>query len=1054
MQARITFNGNSLCNLKCTEQFACLNVIIDIENCDNTHIICDGQNACDGMEINALFSNSGNLTIDCGSESSCNDIYVDIARHTKANINCYGLYSCNDTEIIVDPDNFQNVFLNMYSFSDNIIFSNGFGYEQTDNSTNTTKQFITCNTINQFIQYPTSNSDSLTIRDLVLNEYENDKFPCDGIEMQCFNSSCSMDSNIGNTDFTINNPDQSAPCYWVSVDAVAEISCVGQCASSPTDAPTSSPTKEPTEPTEGPTDDPTMDPTADPTNDPTADPTTSAPTFSPSLAPSAAPSITPSGSPSAPPTQAPSLSPSIAPSLAPTSDPTKAPSMPPTNAPSTSPIANPTAAPSLAPSNAPTSPPTAAPTRVPTLNVDTIYDKYVAVRYQIRNLTKDDKNYTVLHTKDVLNRITEIIEMNYFNEETLPYTDFWVVLYKINGVSVINSIDSETGVTITSRRRLNEYLDNSLTLYDLDILGDSPMILTAEIQCDDTKGEVIITATRTNSFISGVEQGLHELFGNDKITFGVDMTDEELNAAEISKFEEAKTEEGPDHTAIYLSVVIGIIGVIVSFAAFVHNKHQNKKVDNAAYVVPLLVALNIYDFISDINLSIEIFNKAGKFEISDIKSLLGVLSVIFIVVPYASNLAYAMRINKQKTIRDCPSARAWFGKHLAQFILLCIVSAGTYPILRLTSSRLFGLDFFDAGLLSSDLHELSKIKIKTTVFMENVPQILIQIVYSYASGSLENVTILAFVASSLSILASVVIYKAQKDQDEEFVTAKYYIRFGNYDVNNIEAKQHALIKKHKGYRKHLGDALCKVFNISNKSIEVGYVTPNSNGCVVHIQHSIFKDDLEELKKKMFTTQSMNQGFNIQITPQLYTENVYNLHEDEINQVFLQHFGIDGHMFKATYYETYEAANNNAKFSRPNSLNRLGSISGTQKDDEGDSTKTGHLGKDHLANRLMTSMVLQEERRKSLIEDNEEMKSNMDVALEMTPLKQKETGSRKVIQTNGDFDMNELFNKVERMEKMLEQITGAKDIKNKDKDDEQAIEEATLQELDNMLNSDE
>lgn len=49
--------------------------------------------------------------------------------------------------------------------------------------------------------------------------------------------------------------------------------------------------------------------------------------------------------------------------------------------------------------------------------------------------------------------------------------------------------------------------------------------------------------------------------------------------------------------------------------------------------------------------------------------------------------------------------------------------------------------------------------------------------------------------------------------------------------------------------------------------------------------------MEELKKKMFSAPSM-QGINIQITPELHSENVYQLHEEEINQVFRNHFGID------------------------------------------------------------------------------------------------------------------------------------------------------------------
>ena len=58
-----------------------------------------------------------------------------------------------------------------------------------------------------------------------------------------------------------------------------------------------------------------------------------------------------------------------------------------------------------------------------------------------------------------------------------------------------------------------------------------------------------------------------------------------------------------------------------------------------------------------------------------------------------------------------------------------------------------------------------------------------------------------------------------------------------------------------------------------------------NGCIIHLQHSIFKDNLEELKDKLFSQQIgvMNQGFNIQLTPELYAENVYQLHASQINQ---------------------------------------------------------------------------------------------------------------------------------------------------------------------------
>ena len=50
--------------------------------------------------------------------------------------------------------------------------------------------------------------------------------------------------------------------------------------------------------------------------------------------------------------------------------------------------------------------------------------------------------------------------------------------------------------------------------------------------------------------------------------------------------------------------------------------------------------------------------------------------------------------------------------------MLSLFTAGSYPVLRLVSSRLFGLEFFNCGLLSDELHKLSKIKMRSTIYLE------------------------------------------------------------------------------------------------------------------------------------------------------------------------------------------------------------------------------------------------------------------------------------------------------------------------------------------------
>ena len=83
------------------------------------------------------------------------------------------------------------------------------------------------------------------------------------------------------------------------------------------------------------------------------------------------------------------------------------------------------------------------------------------------------------------------------------------------------------------------------------------------------------------------------------------MNDAELAGAEIPKFD--SSEDTEDNTAIYASIGIVSAGACASLAAFAFNKMPNEKVDNAAFFVPFLISLNMYDFISDINLSIQIF---------------------------------------------------------------------------------------------------------------------------------------------------------------------------------------------------------------------------------------------------------------------------------------------------------------------------------------------------------------------------------------------------------------------------------------------------------------
>jgi len=362
------------------------------------------------------------------------------------------------------------------------------------------------------------------------------------------------------------------------------------------------------------------------------------------------------------------------------------------------------------------------------------------------------------------------------------------------------------------------------------------------------------------------------------------------------KFEQALKETNQLPIALWVSGFILAVGFFTSFGSFIYNKKSGTKVDNANFMAPMIVCLNIYDFVSDINLSIDIFlNELTIFSFGNIFFNLGLLSIMSVIIPFCGNIYYAVMISSQKTVKQSPSARAWFSSHLNVFILLCVVTGGTYPSLAFVSSRIFGLECLNAGFLSSELYKLSKIKIRTTIWMENMPQLVIQILYSYLIGTFEQATILAFVGSLLSIIHAFVVNKAQKNQNEEVNISKYYI--GLFQSHRLRKEIVDKIKLHKGAKERLSKSLCSSFGVPAQSIEIGFVEEQSNGCLITIQQSVFSKNLQTVDKN---------GISITVRSEYYLHQRLLKQKHDVLETLLNHFDIDNKdkSFEIIHYFTY------------------------------------------------------------------------------------------------------------------------------------------------------
>ena len=479
-----------------------------------------------------------------------------------------------------------------------------------------------------------------------------------------------------------------------------------------TTAPTSAPSFSPTQPSSSPTNTPTLSPSSAPSMAPTN------PTDNPSSAPTFSPTKSPSMSPTQPPSMTPSLSPSNAPSSAPTdptSDPTLAPSsaptMPPSNAPSYSPSKSPTPAPTtdptLAPSNAPSLAPSLSPTESPTRAPITAsdFDNEFEMIYRIYNLTQDGSLKIYLED-GMVESIMGIIKDSYVGiASRLPDKDFDLQPRQFHISNKAISRDENRIVMNTNVRYSNASIQTLIYF-----LSDR-----------DDYIEMAQTQLRNN-----------EAFGNPNILFEIEIV---RIPPPISTF---------DYVFPGLLIMMALIS-LVAFAGFLYNKHKRSKTDNANWTAVIIYGLQIFDFISDINLALEmVIAFDGRFFDTDRMLLFisGWGSIMFITLPYVLNVY--MTCTMKHFVSTNAAAVHYFEQRSSAFVMSVIVSGSVYPSLLLVSSRIFGLQYFNSGLTDYELRNLTGLKLYGNVFLENVPQLICQILYIIYLGKVSNNTRLSF----------------------------------------------------------------------------------------------------------------------------------------------------------------------------------------------------------------------------------------------------------------------------------------------------------------------
>eukprot|EP01083_Nonionella_stella_P291619 992170_1 len=585
----------------CNGKYACQNAEVyngssNSETDKLLHVICEGDSGC--QEITITLTNIAYFRLDCIAFESCQSAVITLSNTIASEINCYTSHACDGIQLFTDN---ENTTFTLHEFSASVTIHNLMGHNEDNLRCGSTDAYFTLtnlfNIVNESIQ----------------NELY-DPLPCSDVSFVCnTTNACVVDQLLfGHTfDRLYNDIYPFYECYGpILFQDVYDTQCLGTCPQSPTKAPTNVPSNAPTLFTKSPTTAPSSTPTSPPSIAPSTAPSlmpsmapsfaptqppsrspSFAPSFTPSLAPSIAPSLAPTVAPSFTPSLAPSFTPSLAPSIAPSLVPTVAPSLAPTQPPSTSPSLAPSPSPSLAPSLAPSSNPSHAPSNAPSHApiASDDFDSILNIQYVLLAIESNDKEQITNHPLNVTRDIENVIKNEYAADDPISYQDFIVNIERIQDIEIAK-IDELTMIKWTNVQSLE---------------------LQTQIECNEYACVSIKEQSKEqNNFAKSVTGALQTYFDNNHMQFKVKGDAAELEI--VSKY--ATDEETPADYVFYgISSICCVLG-LVGFVALLFNKGLipqfpgSNVVDDGKFAAVFVFTLQFWDFYSDVNLSVEIWN--------------------------------------------------------------------------------------------------------------------------------------------------------------------------------------------------------------------------------------------------------------------------------------------------------------------------------------------------------------------------------------------------------------------------------------------------------------
>jgi len=511
----------------------------------------------------------------------------------------------------------------------------------------------------------------------------------------------------------------------------------------------------------------------------------------------------------------------------------------------------------------------------------------------LTNLSMDNVEELSERAVAVITDMERMIERGYVeqNDIVIRYRDFWVQIESVNDypmatMATMASIDQQTAL-----------LDATDTLR-----------LPSKIHCNELECTRLVSERDDEALSIFMTAELRSYFGNasaasETVTFRVQsMHMDILSTLPLS--------DDSDQTNVLFYITLGLVVCIILCAVYALCFNHGvclrcpivpgfgcQTVDDGNFRALIVFALHLFDFLSDINLAGEMWLNP-EIAVNKLLLIVAIASAVFIVVPYCVNLYHASKMKQYVEGNEC--AKMHFERSAAFYSALVVFSGSCYASIGLCSSNIFGMSVFSAGLTQTELKKLKKLRISSNVVLENIPQIVVQIVYAtMVIGNVNSAVVFAFVASVLSVTNTLLNYFVERERGDAINGGKqvvwYYLVMQIYEHNSgqdsISADQRKAIKCNKGRRRALISALSELLSVLRQNIEIVRTDLTKYGAIVFVSHTIYAS---ELLLMTANAHEGNEGNGEQAPEaQLYLSRLYASHRAPVSELFRTHFAVSG-----------------------------------------------------------------------------------------------------------------------------------------------------------------